>query len=86
MIIASQRTSDEIFPSTLRAIVITRAAFKCASDEDSWTMLGSVGAENLLNHFGEMLYSTIWMGGEPIKVKVPYISEKKTLELVKNNR
>lgn len=81
LIIASQRTSDKIFSSNLRAIVCTRAAFKCASDEDSWTMLGSVGAEKLLHHFGEMMYSTIWMGGEPIKVKVPYISEKLLLQL-----
>jgi S-DNA-T family DNA segregation ATPase FtsK/SpoIIIE len=81
LIIASQRTTDEIFSSNLRAVVHTRAAFRCASDEDSWTMLGSLGAENLLYHFGEMMYSTIWMGGEPIKVKVPYISEKLLLQL-----
>lgn len=82
LIISSQRTSDEIFSSDLRAIVCTRVAFKCASDEDSWTMLGSLGAENLLYHFGEMMYSTIWMGGEPIKVKVPYISEKSLIQLL----
>lgn len=81
LIISSQRTSDGIFSSDLRAIVCTRAAFKCVSDEDSWTMLGSGGAENLPHHFGEMLYPTIWMGGEPIKVKVPYISEKLLLQL-----
>ena len=81
LIIASQRTSDEIFPSELRAFVFTRAAFRVASDEDSWTMLGSLGAENLPCYFGEMLYSTIWMGDEPIKVKVPYISEKLLLQL-----
>ena len=84
LILSSQRTSDEIFSSDLRAIVGTRAAFRCASDEDSWTMLGSVGAENLLHHFGEMLYSTIWMGGEPIKVKVPFIGEEEVLALAKS--
>ena len=83
LIIASQRTSDEIFTSTIRAIVPTRAVLRVASKEDSFTMLGSFGAEKLLEYFGEMMYSSIWMGGKPIKVKVPYISEKKMLTLVK---
>ena len=83
LIIASQRTSDEIFTSTMRAIVPTRAVLRVASKEDSWTMLGSFGAEKLPEYFGEMMYSSIWMGGKPIKVKVPYISEKKMLTLVK---
>ena len=26
-----------------------------------------------LRHSGEMLYSSIWLGGEPIKVKVPLV-------------
>ena len=83
LIIASQRASDEIFPSELRAIISTRAVFRVASKEDSWTMLADLGTENLTSYFGEMLYSSIWMGGKPIKVKVPYISEKKMLSLVK---
>ena len=82
LIIASQRASDEILPSELRAIISTRAVFRVASKEDSWTMLADFGAENLTSYFGEMLYSSIWMGGKPIKVKVPYISEKKMLSLV----
>ena len=82
LIIASQRTSDEIFTSTMRAIVPTRAVLRVASKEDSFTMLGSLGAEKLPEYFGEMMYSSIWMGGKPIKVKVPYISEKKMLSLV----
>ena len=83
MIIASQRTSDEIFTSTIRAIVPTRAVLRVASKEDSFTMLGSLGAEKLPEYFGEMMYLSIWKGGKPIKVKVPYISEKKMLMLVK---
>ena len=83
MIIASQRTSDEIFTSTIRAIVPTRAVLRVASKEDSFTMLSSLGAEKLPEYFGEMMYSSIWLGGEPVKVKVPYISEKKMLMLVK---
>ena len=82
LIIASQRASDEILPSELRAIISTRAVFRVASKEDSWTMLADFGAEDLPGYFGEMLYSSIWMGGKPIKVKVPYISEKKMLSLV----
>ena len=82
LILASQRASDEIFPSDLKAIVSTRAVCRVASQEDSWTMLTHLGAEKLPHTFGEMLYSSIWMGAKPIKVKVPYISEKKMLSLV----
>ena len=86
LILASQRASDEIFPSVMRAIAPTRAAFRAASAEDSRMMLGSPGAENLPHYFGEMMYSSIWLRGEPIKVKVPYISEKKMLTLVKRDK
>ena len=86
LIIASQRASDEIFPSELRAIISTRAVFRVASKEDSWTMLADLGAEDLTSYFGEMMYSSIWLGGEPVKVKVPYISEKKMLMLVKKDK
>ena len=82
LIIASQRTSDEIFTSTMRAIVPTRAVLRVASKDD----LGSLGAEKLPEYFGEMMYSSIWMGSKPIKVKVPYISEKKMLTLVKKDK
>ena len=81
-----QRASDEIFPSELRAIISTRAVFRVASKEDSWTMLADLGAEDLTSYFGEMMYSSIWRGGKPIKVKVPYISEKKMLTLVKKDK
>ena len=81
MILASQRASEDIFPSELRAAVPTRVSFRLENEEDSHLMLGSVGAEKL-NASGEMMYSSIWMGGKPIKVKVPYISEKKMLSLV----
>ena len=83
LLIASQRTSEEIFPWEMRVLMIhTRTALRVASKDDSFTMLGSLGAEKLPEYFGEMMYSSIWMGGKPIKVKVPYISEKKMLSLV----
>ena len=63
-------------------MIHTRTALRVASKEDSFTMLGGFGAEKLPEYFGEMMYSSIWMGGKPIKVKVPYISEKKMLSLV----
>ena len=75
LIIASQRTSDKIFTSTMRAIVPTRAVLRVASMEDSFTMLGSLGAEKLPEYFGEMMYSSIWLGGEPIKVTVPFLQK-----------
>ena len=71
IILASQRASEEIFPSELRAAVPTRASFRLENEEDSHLMLGGVGAEKL-NARGEMLYSSIWLGGKPIKIKVPY--------------
>ena len=71
IILASQRSSDEIFTSEFRAAVPTRASFKLENEDDSWLMLGSVGAEQLCNK-GEMLYSSIWFGSEPVKVKVQY--------------
>ena len=84
LILASQRASDEIFPSELRAIVSTRAVCRVASQEDSWTMLTHLGAEKLPHTFGEMLYSSIWLGaGKPIKIRVPCISYKRLLELAR---
>ena len=71
MIIASQRASKDIFPSELRAAIPTRASFRLENEDDSHLILGSVGAEKL-HDIGEMLYSSIWHGGAPIKVKVPY--------------
>lgn len=71
MIIASQRASEDIFPSELRAAIPTRASFRLENEDDSRLILGSVGAEKL-HDSGEMLYSSIWHGGASIKVKVPY--------------
>ena len=82
LIIASQRTCDEIFSSTLRAIVPTRAVFKVGDETDSMFMLGYPGAELLPCYFGEMIYFSIW-AGRPQRIRVPFIGEEKMLELVK---
>ena len=79
MILASQRASEEIFPPELRAAIPTRASFRLENEEDSHLMLGSVGAEKL-HDSGEMLYSSIWRGSVPIKVKVPYNKGKDSTE------
>lgn len=83
LIIASQRTSDEIFSSTVRAIVPTRAVFRVGRETDSMFMLGYSGAELLPYYFGEMIYFSVWTG-HPQRVKVPFIGDEKMLALVKN--
>ena len=79
MILASQRASEEIFSPELRAAIPTRASFRLENEEDSHLILGSVGAEKL-HDSGEMLYSSIWYGSVPIKVKVPYNKGKDSTE------
>jgi hypothetical protein len=58
-----------------------RACFRMADKYDSFRIITKVGAEDL--ELGEMIYSSI---RATKKVKVPYISEKKSIELAKGKR
>jgi S-DNA-T family DNA segregation ATPase FtsK/SpoIIIE len=82
LILASQRAaSDEVITDRILANMPTRACFKMADKYDSFRIIGEAGAENLV--LGEMIYSSII---KTKKIKVPYISEKKSIELSKGRK
>jgi S-DNA-T family DNA segregation ATPase FtsK/SpoIIIE len=79
LVLASQRAaSDEIITDRVLANMPTRACFGMADKYDSFRIIGKAGAEDL--SCGEMIYSSI---RTTKKVKVPYISTERSLELAK---
>lgn len=79
LVLASQRAaSDEVITDRILANMPTRACFKMADKYDSFRIIGKAGAENLV--LGEMIYSSI---GKTKKIKIPYISEKKSIEIAR---
>ena len=79
LVLASQRAaSDEIITDRILANMPTRACFKMADKYDSFRTIGKAGAEDL--SCGEMIYSSIRVTQ---KVKVPYISTERSLDLAK---
>jgi S-DNA-T family DNA segregation ATPase FtsK/SpoIIIE len=79
LILASQRAaSDEVITDRILANMPTRTCFKMADKYDSFRIIGEAGAEDL--SCGEMIYSSIRVTQ---KVKVPYISTERSLELAK---
>ena len=79
LVLSSQRAaSDEIITDRVLANMPTRACFKMADKYDGFRIVGEAGAEDLT--CGEMIYSSI---RATQKVKVPYISTERSLELAK---
>jgi S-DNA-T family DNA segregation ATPase FtsK/SpoIIIE len=79
LVLASQRAaSDEIITDRVLANMPTRACFGMADKYDSFRIIGKAGAEDL--SCGEMIYSSIRVTQ---KVKAPYISTERSLELAK---
>ena len=82
LVLSSQRAaSDEIITDRVLANMPIRACFKMADKYDSFRIIGKAGAENLV--LGEMIYSSIITTK---KVKVPYISTERSLELAKGRK
>ncbi len=73
LILATQRPSVDVITGVIKANLPTRISFHVTSKIDSRTILGEMGAEQLLGK-GDML----WMAGgkSPIRVHGPFVSDE----------
>ena len=81
LIMATQRPSVDIITGVIKANFPTRISFQVASKFDSRTILGEIGAEQLLGA-GDMLY--MMPGGKIERVHGAYVHEKDIEEVVRN--
>ncbi len=79
MIMATQRPSVDVITGTIKANFPTRISFQVTSKIDSRTILGEMGAEQLLG-MGDMLYMA--GGGKIIRVHAPFASDEEVEEVV----
>lgn len=79
LIMATQRPSVDVITGTIKANFPTRISFQVTSKIDSRTILGEMGAEQLLG-MGDMLYMA---GGSKItRVHGPFCSDEEVEEIV----
>jgi S-DNA-T family DNA segregation ATPase FtsK/SpoIIIE len=79
IIMATQRPSVDVITGTIKANFPTRISFHVTSKVDSRTILGEMGAEQLLG-MGDMLYMA---GGAKItRVHGPFVSDEEVEEIV----
>jgi S-DNA-T family DNA segregation ATPase FtsK/SpoIIIE len=78
LIMATQRPSVDIITGVIKANFPTRISFQVVSRFDSRTILGEIGAEQLLGA-GDMLYMV--PGGKIERVHGTYVSESE-VELI----
>ena len=79
LIMATQRPSVDVITGTIKANFPTRISFQVTSKVDSRTILGEMGAEQLLGQ-GDMLYMA---GGAKItRVHGPFVSDEEVEEIV----
>ncbi|MCV6595151.1 MAG: DNA translocase FtsK [Silicimonas sp.] len=79
LIMATQRPSVDVITGTIKANFPTRISFQVTSKVDSRTILGEMGAEQLLGQ-GDMLYMA---GGAKItRVHGPFCSDEEVEEVV----
>ncbi|MEM6636988.1 MAG: DNA translocase FtsK 4TM domain-containing protein [Pseudomonadota bacterium] len=79
LIMATQRPSVDVITGTIKANFPTRISFQVTSKVDSRTILGEMGAEQLLG-MGDMLYMA---GGAKItRVHGPFVSDEEVEEVV----
>ena len=79
LIMATQRPSVDVITGTIKANFPTRISFQVTSKVDSRTILGEMGAEQLLG-MGDMLYMA---GGAKItRVHAPFVSDEEVEEIV----
>ena len=79
IIMATQRPSVDVITGTIKANFPTRISFQVTSKIDSRTILGEMGAEQLLG-MGDMLYMA--NGGKITRVHGPYVSDEEVEEVV----
>lgn len=81
LIMATQRPSVDIITGVIKANFPTRISFQVASRFDSRTILGEIGAEQLLGA-GDMLY--MMPGGKIERIHGTYVSESEVEAVIKN--
>lgn len=79
LIMATQRPSVDVITGTIKANFPTRISFQVTSKVDSRTILGEMGAEQLLGQ-GDMLYMA--GGAKIIRVHGPFVSDEEVEEVV----
>ncbi len=79
LIMATQRPSVDVITGTIKANFPTRISFQVTSKIDSRTILGEMGAEQLLGQ-GDMLYMA--GGGRIGRVHGPFVSDEEVEEIV----
>ncbi|MEM9717163.1 MAG: DNA translocase FtsK, partial [Pseudomonadota bacterium] len=83
LIMATQRPSVDVITGTIKANFPTRISFQVTSKVDSRTILGEMGAEQLLG-MGDMLYMA--GGGKITRVHGPFASDEEVEEVVNHMR
>ncbi len=81
LIMATQRPSVDVITGTIKANFPTRISFQVTSKIDSRTILGEMGAEQLLG-MGDMLYMA--SGGRVTRVHGPFVSDQEVEEVVRH--
>lgn len=79
VILATQRPSVDVITGTIKANFPTRVSFQVSSKIDSRTILGEMGAEQLLGQ-GDMLYMA--GGGRITRVHGPFCSDEEVEKVV----
>ena len=79
IIMATQRPSVDVITGTIKANFPTRISFQVTSKVDSRTILGEMGAEQLLGR-GDMLYMSD--GGKVVRVHGPFVSDDEVERVV----
>jgi len=79
LIMATQRPSVDVITGTIKANFPTRISFQVTSKIDSRTILGEMGAEQLLG-MGDMLYMA--GGGKITRIHAPFVSDEEVEEVV----
>ena len=79
LIMATQRPSVDVITGTIKANFPSRISFQVTSKIDSRTILGEMGAEQLLG-MGDMLYMT--SNGRVTRIHGPFVSDEEVEEIV----
>ena len=81
LVMATQRPSVDVITGTIKANFPTRISFQVTSKIDSRTILGEMGAEQLLGQ-GDMLYMA--GGGRISRVHGPFVSDEEVESVVRH--
>jgi S-DNA-T family DNA segregation ATPase FtsK/SpoIIIE len=81
VVLATQRPSVDVITGTIKANFPTRISFQVTSKIDSRTILGEMGAEQLLGQ-GDMLYMA--GGGRISRIHGPFVSDEEVEKVVRH--